>query len=101
MIIDIKPSNYKNKRFEITLNNGKKFNFGYKFGNTFIDHNDKKLRENYLKRHMANKKEKYLNDNLIPSNSLFSAKLLWGDTNDIYMNISLLNELFKKKYGYK
>ena len=101
MIIDIKPSNYKNKRFEITLNNGKKYNFGYKYGNTFIDHNNDKLKENYLKRHMANKTEKYLNDNLIPSNSLFSRYILWGDTNDIYMNISLLNELFKKKYGYK
>jgi hypothetical protein len=31
------------------------------------------------RRHLGNKKEKYLIDHLIPSPSLFSYYLLWGD----------------------
>ena len=48
MIVNIEPSNIKNKRFEVTLDDGRKFNFGLKDGQTYIDHHDKVKRENYL-----------------------------------------------------
>ena len=71
-------SNNKNKRFCVTLDDGKIFHFGSKHGNTYIDHHDKILRANYLKRHLANKIEHSLISNLIPSPALFSSMLLWG-----------------------
>ena len=97
MITDIQPSSMKYKRFVITMDNGKKYNFGLKGATTYIDTGDSNLRENYRKRHYANKSEKILIDNLVPSPSLFSYYILWGNTTDINKNISYLNHLWKKK----
>jgi hypothetical protein len=95
MIVKIIDSPLKNKRFRVFLNNNKHFDFGLKNGSTFIDHHDKHKRLNYRKRHYANVKEKYLIDNLIPSASLFSYYLLWGDSNNLFENIDELNKLLK------
>lgn len=104
MIIKITRSKQKNKRYAITMYDGKKFDFGYIYGNTYLDHKRKDLRNAYIKRHTANKTEKTLIDNLVPSPALFSAYLLWsyGDENitDLEDNIKLLNSLWmKKKYS--
>jgi len=96
MITDIKKSNNKNKRYMVILDNGKKINFGLKDGETFIDHKDKIKKLNYQKRHMANEKEKYLINNMIPSPALMSYYLLWSGTN-LNDNINQLNKLLKKK----
>lgn len=95
MIIKIGRSPLSNKRFRVYLDNGKHYDFGYKTGLTYIDHRNKTLRENYLKRHMANEIEKILITNLVPSPSLFSAYLLWGKYDDIHKNIAHLNALWK------
>jgi hypothetical protein len=92
MIVDIKPSNRANKRFQVTLNNGKKYHFGYKHGSTYIDHHDKTKRINYWSRHGGNPIEHQLINNLIPSPSLLSAYLLWGPYEDINLNIDFLNQ---------
>lgn len=99
MIIKIINSPIEFKRYRVFMDNGKHFDFGLKDGSTYIDHKDKLLRENYLKRHLANKKEKYLIENLIPSPALFSALLLWGKHTDIKKNINELNRLWKIKHG--
>ena len=97
MIVNIEPSNIKNKRFEVTLDDGRKFNFGLKDGQTYIDHHDKVKRENYLKRHLANKIENKLINDLIPSPALFSAFLLWGPSTNLEENIKKLNNLMSHK----
>ena len=97
MIVNIEPSKNKNKRFEVTLDNGRKFNFGLKDGQTYIDHHDKVKRENYLKRHLANKIENKLINDLIPSPALFSAFLLWGPSTSLEENIKQLNILMSRK----
>jgi len=97
MIVNIEPSKNKNKRFEVTLDNGRKFNFGLKDGQTYIDHHDKVKRENYLKRHLANKIENKLINDLIPSPALFSAFLLWGPSTSLEENIKQLNNLMSHK----
>ena len=97
MIVNIEPSKNKNKRFEVTLDNGRKFNFGLKDGQTYIDHHDKVKRENYLKRHLANKIENKLINDLIPSPALFSAFLLWGPSTSLEENIKQLNILMSHK----
>jgi len=93
MIIDIKPSAKKNKRFMVVLDNGKKYNFGLMDGNTYIDHGDNEKRLNYIKRHIKNEME--FIKNLIPSPALFSMFLLWGPYKNIDENIKYLNKLFK------
>ena len=95
MIIDIKPSDKKNKRFIVILDDGKKYNFGLKDGSTYIDHGDNEKRLNYIKRHIKNEME--LIKNLIPSPALFSMFLLWGPYKNIDDNIKYLNNLFKLK----
>ena len=102
MIIDIVKSPVQFKRYRVTLDNGKSFDFGYKGGDTYIDHLDKIKRHNYLVRHMANATEKQLIENLVPSPSLFSAQLLWSYLDDnstsLKNNIKILNAAWKKKH---
>jgi hypothetical protein len=101
MIINIESSPVKHKRFRVTMDNGKQYDFGLDTGNTYIDHHDREIRLNYWNRHYANPTEKRLIDNLVPSPSLFSAYILWGWTTDIYDNIQRLNMLWEKKHGRK
>lgn len=98
-IMSIEELEDKPKRFKvITLEWGKKrvYQFGQPNGFTYIDGASKDIRKNYLLRHMANETEAYLINNNIPSPALFSAKLLWGNSNDLIENINNLNEILKK-----
>jgi hypothetical protein len=97
MIVSIKPSPREYKRFRITMDNGKVYDFGLKGGSTYIDHQDKAKRDAYRKRHYANATEKKLIDNLVPSASLFAYYILWGDSTDINTNIKKLNSMWKSK----
>ena len=99
MIVKITDSPIEHKRYRITMDNGKKYDFGLRGGQTYLDHHDKTLRKNYWKRHLANKTEKQLITNLVPSPSLFSALLLWGESTSLETNIRKLNELWKIKHS--
>lgn len=96
-IINIEKSPVKNKRYRVYLDNGNKYDFGLDTGKTFIDHHNEELRQNYLKRHLANPIEKELINNLIPSPALFSAVLLWGPYKTLTKNMQFLDNLFKNK----
>ena len=98
MIIEITESKKPSKRFCVTLDTGKSYDFGYKHGKTYIDHHDKRLRQNYLKRHLANRTEHTLISNLVPSPALFSAMLLWGPSTSLDKNIRYLNRLWDSKH---
>lgn len=93
-IIKLINSPRKNKRFRVYLDNKEHYDFGLDTGSTYIDHKDKNLRENYRARHLGNDIERHLIKNLIPSPSLYSYFLLWGDSTDLKKNIDNLN----KKY---
>jgi hypothetical protein len=101
MIVEHGKSSKSNKRFYVKLDNGAIFDYGYrntetgKTAKTYIDGATEKQRTNYWKRHIGNKRERYLIENLIPSPALFSAVLLWGPSSDFYKNIDLLDELLK------
>jgi hypothetical protein len=101
MILKVEPSPLKYKRYRATIKmhdgSEREIDFGLKGGSTYIDGNrTNKERENYLRRHLANKTENTLISNLIPSASLLSAKLLWGSTKSLDKNINELNKLWKK-----
>ena len=98
MIVDIKPSPLKTKRYRVFLDNGNYYDFGLKAGSTYLEHKDIFKRKAYWKRHYANPTEQILIDNLIPSPALFSARLLWGHSSDLYDNINHLNNLWAKKH---
>lgn len=98
MIVNIQPSERVNKRYCITMDNGKQYDFGYINGNTYIDHHNEKIKQQYIARHYGNETEKHLIDNLIPSPSLFSYTILWGPYTDIHKNINYLNNLWKNKH---
>lgn len=93
-IIKLVKSPRKNKRYRVYLENNEYFDFGLDGGNTYIDHGNKKKRDNYRKRHLGNDTEKHLIKNLIPSSALFSYYILWGDSTDINKNINILNKMF-------
>ena len=93
MIIKVIDSPLKSKRFRAIMDNGKHFDFGLKNGSTYLDHKDTKKRENYRKRHLANKIENKLITNYIPSPATFSYYLLWGSYTDLQKNIHYLNNL--------
>ena len=106
MIIDVKPSPLKTKRFRATIlkHDGKKqkIDFGLKDGVTYIDNmRTTQERHNYLQRHLANPIEKKLIENLVPSPSLLSALLLWGKSKSLQKNIEELNKLWKIKSNDK
>lgn len=100
MIVKIETSPVKNKRYRITMDDGRKFDFGWKGGATYLDNKDKNKREAYIARHIANDTEKKLIDNLVPSPALFSAYVLWSyrDPSKITKedNIKILNRLWSK-----
>ena len=95
-IIHITKSNKKDKRFKVFLDNGDEFDFGLKNGSTYIDEKNKVKRMHYWLRHIANKRENQLINDLEPSPSVFSAYLLWGKYSNLRDNIEWLNSLFEK-----
>ena len=99
MIIKIEPSKVKNKRYTITMDNGKTYNFGQKGAHTYIDHHNLKLRNEYHERHLGNDTENKLISHLVPSPSLFSFYILWGPHKTVGENINYLNNLWFKKHN--
>ena len=78
--MEIFESKRKDKRF-MAIINGKKYHFGLRNGNTYIDHHDKKKRENYIKRHIVRE-----NWDEVNAGSL-SRYLLWGNSTSLDKNI--------------
>ena len=92
-IVKIIESPRKNKIYRVYLKNDDYYDFGLYGGDTYIDHHDENERENYRKKDITHKKS-HLIDKLIPSPSLFSYYILWGDSRNISKNIKKLNSLF-------
>ena len=90
-IVDINPSTRKNKKLVATLDDGISIHFGSKNSQTYLDHQDKEKRFNYLKRHTSNLNEAYLIKNNIVSAATLSARLLWGPTTSLNKNVEILN----------
>jgi Family of unknown function (DUF5754) len=90
----IKQSTRRNKKLMITFSNPKTtIHFGSKNSKTFLDHNDKKKRENYILRHKANEN---WNDPLTAGTLSFY--LLWGSSPDLYTNLNTYLKHFNIKY---
>ena len=103
-ILDLIASPKSQKRFRIKIKDGdavKEYDFGLDGGATYIDHQDTKKRSAYWARHCGNPKEKQLINNVIPSPSLFSARLLWGSSTDLCDNLVELQRDFNKAFVYR
>ena len=103
-ILDLVNSAKPTKRFKITIKEGdevRSFDFGYKSGTTYIDHADENKRRAYWLRHCGNGTERNLINNFIPSPALFSARLLWGESTEIFKNLVKLQEDFNRIYAYR
>ena len=98
MIIKIRKSPVKHKRYRVYMDTGKHYDFGLDTGKTYINEGNKDKRYNYWKRHLANETELELIYNLVPSPSLFSAYLLWGSSTDLKKNVETLNKLWLEKH---
>ena len=91
--ISLEKSNKPNKKLVITFTEPNlTIHFGSKNSSTFLDHQDKVKRSNYLKRHMVN--EDWGNVN---AGSL-SAYILWGSTTDLQTNLFNYLDLFDISY---
>ena len=91
--ISLKKSNKPNKKLVIKFSEPElTIHFGSKNSSTFLDHQDKTKRSNYLKRHKVNE-----DWNQVNAGSL-SAYILWGDSSDMYTN--LINYLDKFNIDY-
>lgn len=103
MIVSVSKSNVKNKRFMATIRgeDGKlrRFHFGYEGAYTYLDGASDAVRDAYRKRHYGNPTERQLIDNLVPSPSLLSWYLIWGENRNIDANIRALNRMWEKKHG--
>ncbi len=104
-IAKLVPAVAEGKRFTAIMSDGKRINFGQKdpVNGTYIDHHNKDLRNKYLARHLANKREKYLIENLIPSPALFSAVILWSYPDDkitsVRKNVEMLNNALRRAHS--
>lgn len=85
----IKPSKRKEKRFQAIFPDNTTIHFGSKGASTFIDHGNKKKRENYIKRHQVNEDWTKINPGSL------SRFILWGDSSNIDKNFYD----FKKKFN--
>lgn len=97
-LIRIEPSNRKDKRlvasFQLDDNKISKIHFGVKNPKrgTYIDHENKEIRKNYIARHSAMEKQ-FLNNPLTAS--ALSMYILWGPHTDLNKNI----KYFKNKFN--
>lgn len=87
------------KRWRVVMTDGTHYDFSLDKSETYLDHKDKQLRENYRARHLSNPSEHKLIHNLVPSPALFAYYITWGDSTNIIDNIKYLNKLLKEKYG--
>ena len=78
--MEIYESKRKDKRF-MAIVQGKRYHFGSKGSNTYIDHKNKKKRENYIKRHQVREDWDEVNPGSL------SRFLLWGDSTSLKKNI--------------
>jgi hypothetical protein len=86
----LEPSTQKNKKYMISFSNPKKtIHFGSKTSQTYLDHEDKVKRLNYIKRHRANEDWSKVN-----AGSL-SRFILWGDSTNINTNAVQFLQRFK------
>ena len=91
--IILKKSNRTGKRFFISMPEfGHSHHFGAKNGKTYIDGRTDKEKENWIKRHKANK-----NWNNKHSAIFFSRHLLWGKFPDLKKNVKELEKILKVK----
>lgn len=105
MILSIKPSPLKTKRFraQVLLEDGKEksidfgFKSGLRFGLTYIDGASKQAREAYWNRHTANPVEARLIAGLVLSPATLSAYILWGEHRFVEDNRIALNRMLKSK----
>ena len=97
-ITELIESLLENKKYRAFTNDGKHYDFGQKGSKTYFDHQNKYLRDNYHKRHLANKKERYLIENRIMSPALLSFYILCGGYTDIDNGIKYLNNILKQQY---
>lgn len=81
------------------MTDGTHYDFSLDKSDTYLDHKDKHLRDNYRARHLSNPSEAKLINNLIPSSALFAYYITWGDSTNVIDNIKTLNRLLKEKYG--
>ena len=89
------------KKYRVYLNDGTYYDFGLDKSQTYLDHHDKTIRQNYQARHLANSVERQLIETLTPSPALFSYMLLWGEHTDLIKNIEYLNSLLRMKHNIK
>ena len=82
IFVKLTKSNSPNKKYVIVFKEpSRTIHFGSKNSSTYLDHNDKTKRSNYIKRHSVNE-----NWDEVNAGSL-SRYLLWGDTTDINKNL--------------
>ena len=85
--ISLAPSTRPTKKLMIKLmtddNKIKTIHFGSRHSKTYIDHHDKKKRENYLMRHFMNEDWRQINPGSL------SAFLLWGAHTNLNDNLNL------------
>ena len=85
--ISLAPSTRPTKKLMIKLmtddNKIKTIHFGSRHSKTFLDHHDKKKRENYLMRHHVNENWRNINPGSL------SAMLLWGPHTNLNANLNL------------
>lgn len=89
MLIDVKKSERKGKRFLAIFKNGKKTHFGQEGGKTYLDHKDKAKREAYRARH-----KKDLDTKDPYRAGYLSYNLLWGDDTNIKNAMKSYNKRF-------
>jgi hypothetical protein len=88
--ISLKHSTKPNKKYVIEFSEPKKtIHFGSKNSSTYLNHKDKHLKANYLKRHQVNE-----NWDEVNAGSL-SAFLLWGP----YTDINKILTYYLNKFG--
>jgi hypothetical protein len=77
-IINVIDSPRKTKKYRAIFNDDTYIDFGLRGSSTYLDHKDKKKRENYWKRHVGSENERELLHWVIPSPATLSALLLWN-----------------------
>ena len=77
----LSPSPIQSKKYRITFEPYKVYDFGSKNSSTYLDHKDAKKRDAYIARHAVNEDWNKVNPGSL------SRYILWGDSTNIKHNL--------------
>ena len=97
MIIAVKKSKRKDKKYTAFFKNGSKTHFGQDSSKTYLDHKDKAKRDAY---HMRHAKDLVMHEDFPYRPGFLSYRILWGESTNLRDAVKTYNKRYFGELEY-